>query len=57
MEETKTVLEPLRKRIAEALSKLEEQVAISDSESVDAAELTKARDVLKGGQTALNEEA
>lgn len=55
LEETKTVLEPLKKRTADAVSKLEEQIAIGDSEGADAAELTKARDVLKEGQDALGE--
>lgn len=48
---------PLRKRIADAVAKLEEQIAIGDSESADAAELTKARDVLKEGQDTIKEEA
>lgn len=48
---------PLRNRIADALAKLEEQIAIGDSESADAAELAKARDVFKQGQEALKEES
>ncbi|KAK2610966.1 hypothetical protein N8I77_004351 [Diaporthe amygdali] len=60
-EETKNVFGPLRNRITDAISKLEEQIAISESSGDDgdaaAAELTKAREVLKQGQDALKAEA
>lgn len=58
-EETKNVFGPLRSRISDAVSKLEEQIAIGES-SGDAgaeAELVKAREVLKQGQDALKTEA
>ncbi|KAH8788808.1 tubulin binding cofactor A [Diaporthe sp. PMI_573] len=58
-EETKNVFGPLRSRIADAVAKLEEQIAIGES-SGDAgaeAELVKAREVLKQGQDALKTEA
>lgn len=57
IEETKTVFGPLRSRIADAVAKLEEQIAIGDSEGGDEAELTKAREALKQGQETLKGEA
>lgn len=58
-EETKNVFGPLRSRIADAVSKLEEQIAIGESgDGAEAeAELTKAREVLKQGQDALKAQA
>lgn len=57
-EETKNVFGPLRSRIVDAVSKLEEQIAIGESSGDDSAEaeLTKAREVLKQGQDALKAE-
>lgn len=57
MEETKTVFGPLRSRIADAVGKLEEQIAIADSEGGDEAELTKARGALEQGRETLKGEA
>jgi len=55
--ETKAVFGPLRKRTAEAVAKLEEQIALSDSAgSADAEELNKAREALKLGQEAVEKE-
>lgn len=56
-EETKNVFGPLRSRIADAVSKLEEQIAIGESGDGAEAELAKAREVLKQGQDALKAEA
>jgi tubulin-specific chaperone A len=56
MAETEAVFVPLRKRIAEAVAKLEEQIAISESEGADEAELAKARETLKVGQDVAGEE-
>ncbi|KAK8114527.1 Tubulin binding cofactor A [Apiospora kogelbergensis] len=47
MEETKAVFGPLKTRIGEAVSRLEEQVASAEGDSnASAAELTKARELL-----------
>lgn len=56
-EETKNVFGPLRSRIADAVSKLEEQIAIGESGDGAEAELAKAKEVLKQGQDALKADA
>lgn len=56
-EETKNVFGPLRSRISDAVSKLEEQIAIGESGDSAEADLTKAKEVLKQGQDALKSEA
>ncbi|KAK3695017.1 tubulin binding cofactor A [Podospora appendiculata] len=49
--ETKNIFEPLHQRIADAVQKLEEQIAISESEgSASEEDLKKARDALAAGQ-------
>lgn len=57
VEETKAVFQPLRKRIADAVAKLEEQIAISESAADEgsAEQLTKAKETLTQGQEALKE--
>jgi tubulin-specific chaperone A len=51
MEETKAVFAPLRKRISDAVQKLEEQIAISESgEAAAEGELEKAKEALAKGQ-------
>jgi tubulin-specific chaperone A len=50
MAETEAVFEPLRQRIEEAVSKLEEQIALSESEAAELASLEKAREVLGSGR-------
>lgn len=59
MEETKTVFGPLRNRITDAVAKLEEQIAIAESEGTEgsAEELAKAKEMLKQGQDTLKAEA
>lgn len=58
MDETKAVFGPLRTRITDAVQKLEEQIAISESEEgAPEEELTKARDALQQGQEAVKDEA
>ncbi|KUI65825.1 Tubulin-specific chaperone A [Cytospora mali] len=59
MEETKNVFGPLRSRITDAVLKLEEQIAISESSAEESAqaELVKAKEVLIQGQKTLNPEA
>lgn len=55
MEETKAVFQPLRKRIADAVAKLEEQIALSESGADEgpAEQLAKAKDILTQGQETL----
>ncbi|KAJ4415105.1 tubulin folding cofactor A [Gnomoniopsis sp. IMI 355080] len=55
MDETKAVFQPLRKRIADAVAKLEEQIALSESgaDEGSAEQLAKAKDTLTQGQEAL----
>ncbi|KAH6853711.1 tubulin binding cofactor A [Chaetomium sp. MPI-CAGE-AT-0009] len=49
--ETKAVFEPLRKRISDAVEKLEEQIAIAESDGTGSEEeLKKAKDALETGQ-------
>ncbi|AEO53466.1 hypothetical protein MYCTH_2294816 [Thermothelomyces thermophilus ATCC 42464] len=51
LEETKAVFGPLRKRIADAVQKLEEQIAISESDGTGSEEeLEKAKAALESGQ-------
>ncbi len=50
MAETQAVFGPLRQRIGEAVSKLEEQIALSESEGATDAALAKAREVLASGR-------
>ncbi|KAK0731097.1 tubulin binding cofactor A [Lasiosphaeris hirsuta] len=51
LEETKAVFEPLKERIVRAVQKLEEQIAISESEETSPEEeLKKARGALEAGQ-------
>ncbi|CAK7225559.1 tubulin folding cofactor A [Sporothrix curviconia] len=61
VDETKAVFAPLRQHTAEAVSTLEEQIAIREADQVDGAagsddELEKARAVLRTGQTAIAKE-
>lgn len=55
MNETKAVFEPLRKRITDAVAKLEEQIALSESEADkgSAEQLAKAKETFTQGQEAL----
>ncbi|KAI8635499.1 putative tubulin-specific chaperone Rbl2 [Xylariaceae sp. FL1651] len=48
--ETRAVFVPLRERIAEAVQRLEEQIATAESEGGSADELTKAKEALTLGQ-------
>lgn len=58
MEQTKSVFEPLRTRIKDAVAKLEEQIAFSESEEGTSSEdLTKAKEALKQGQDTLKTES
>lgn len=50
MEETKAVFVPLNERIAEAIQRLEEQIATAESENGSAEELKKAKEALGLGQ-------
>lgn len=51
------MFEPLRKRIADAVEKLEEQIAISESDGTGSEEeLAKAKEALKAGQKVAEEE-
>ncbi|KAK4240033.1 tubulin binding cofactor A [Achaetomium macrosporum] len=57
LEETKAVFEPLKKRIVDAVQKLEEQVAISESDgTAEEEELKKAKEALEAGQKLAKEE-
>lgn len=57
MNETKAVFGPLRQRITDAVAKLEEQIALSESGADDgdgsAEQLAKAREVLTHGHETL----
>ncbi|EGS18811.1 uncharacterized protein CTHT_0054210 [Thermochaetoides thermophila DSM 1495] len=56
LEETKAVFEPLRKRIAAAIDKLEEQIAIAESAgNAPAEELKKAKEALGAAQKVLEQ--
>ena len=56
VDETKAVFGPLKKRTADAVAKLEEQIALSESGgAVSSEELTKAKEALKSGQEAVDE--
>lgn len=50
MAETQAVFGPLRQRIEDAVAKLEEQIALSESEGSTDAALEKAREVLASGR-------
>jgi tubulin-specific chaperone A len=51
------VFEPLRQRIADAVDKLEEQIAISESDGAGSEEeLKKAKEALEAGQKVAKEE-
>jgi tubulin-specific chaperone A len=51
------VFEPLKKRIVDAVQKLEEQVAISESDGTGSEEdLKKAKQALEAGQKVTKEE-
>jgi tubulin-specific chaperone A len=50
MEETKAVFEPLRQRIAEAVLKLEENIAVAESESSATDQIEKAKEALAVGK-------
>ncbi|KIH91797.1 tubulin-specific chaperone Rbl2 [Sporothrix brasiliensis 5110] len=64
VDETKAVFAPLKQRTAEAVSTLEQQIAIREADAADAQtdgaaaddELDKARAVLRTGQTAVAKE-
>ncbi|KAK2073603.1 hypothetical protein P8C59_007874 [Phyllachora maydis] len=57
LDETKAVFGPLRQRIASAVQKLEEQMAISESDGGAAAgELKEAKEALEEGQRAVASE-
>lgn len=58
MEETKVVFGPLRNRITDAVAKLEEQIAITESEGgASETELQKAEEILKQGHDTLKAES
>lgn len=48
--ETEKMFGPLRERISDAVRKLEEQIALGESEGAGDEELAKAREALKAGQ-------
>jgi tubulin-specific chaperone A len=51
------VFEPLRKRIADAVEKLEEQIAIAESDGTGSEEeLKKAKEALEAGQKIAEQE-
>ncbi|KAJ8123997.1 hypothetical protein ONZ43_g179 [Nemania bipapillata] len=50
IEETRAVFAPLHERIAEAVQRLEEQIATAESDSADAGEIKKAREALDLGR-------
>ncbi|KAL1852785.1 hypothetical protein VTK73DRAFT_9159 [Phialemonium thermophilum] len=54
--ETEKVFNPLRKRLGEAVRKLEEQIALSEGEGASGEELTKAKDALEAGQKVAEKE-
>ncbi|SPQ18146.1 78947503-a59f-40e1-9e61-1112fd28ad02 [Thermothielavioides terrestris] len=57
LDETKAMFGPLRKRIADAVEKLEEQIAISESDGTGSEEeLKKAKEALASGQKLAAEE-
>ncbi|KAH6650810.1 tubulin binding cofactor A [Chaetomium tenue] len=54
LDETKAVFEPLRQRISDAVDKLEEQIAIAESDGTGPEEeLKKAKEALETGQKAV----
>ncbi|KAK0387628.1 hypothetical protein NLU13_3874 [Sarocladium strictum] len=50
VEQTKAVFAPLRKRIEDAVTRLEEQIAIGEENGANETELEAAKQVLKEGQ-------
>ncbi|GAP87345.1 putative tubulin-specific chaperone Rbl2 [Rosellinia necatrix] len=50
IEETRAVFAPLHERIAEAVQRLEEQIATAESEGAAADEIAKAKEALKLGR-------
>lgn len=50
VEETRAVFAPLHERIADAVRRLEEQLATAESEGASAEDVAKAKDALKLGQ-------
>jgi tubulin-specific chaperone A len=58
MDETKGIFGPLKERTSDAVAKLEEQIALSESNSgIPPEELVKAREVLQLGQKAVEQKA
>ncbi|KAI1824498.1 tubulin binding cofactor A [Xylaria intraflava] len=51
IEETRAVFAPLRKRIAEAVQRLEEQMATAEGEDAPADEITNAKGALELGRS------
>ncbi|KAI2628921.1 putative tubulin-specific chaperone Rbl2 [Xylaria nigripes] len=51
IEETRAVFAPLHRRIADAVQRLKEQLAIAESEGAPEDEITKAKEALKLGQS------
>lgn len=56
MAETEKVFKPLRQRISAAVEKLEEQIALSESEGASGEELDKAKAALEAGQKVADKE-
>jgi tubulin-specific chaperone A len=50
VEQTKAVFGPLRRRIEDSVTRLEEQIAIGEENGAPEGELEAAREVLKEGQ-------
>lgn len=50
VEQTKAVFEPLKQRISEAVTKLQEQIATGEEEGAPASELEQAKIVLTQAQ-------
>jgi len=56
MEETKAVFGPLKQRTVDAVAKLEEQTALSESKGAPEDELATAKEALKLGQQAVEKQ-
>ena len=50
VDQTKAVFEPLKQRIAEAVTKLQEQIAVGQEEGASAEEIDQAKVVLSQAQ-------
>ena len=50
MEETEGVIQPLKQTIADAVRRLEEQIATAESEEAPQDEITKAKEALAQGK-------